>query len=82
VTRRWMIFSAVQEPAGLLGTSAAIMLLGSIVRCRSETDMDRAPVSMVRRCQPYSGPVVCHASRKSRQHIMAVSTFVLCVMVT
>ena len=33
---------------------AFIMLLGSIVRCWSETDMNSCPGRMVRRRQPYS----------------------------
>ena len=51
-----MMFSVVQKPAG--GESgliaAFIMLLGSIVRCWSETGMNSCPDPMVRRRQPYS----------------------------
>jgi hypothetical protein len=51
-----MMFSVVQKPAG--GESgliaAFIMLLGSIVRCWSETGMNSCPEPMVRRRQPYS----------------------------
>lgn len=51
-----MMFSVVQKPAGgESGLSAAfIMLLGSIVRCWSETGMNNCPEPMVRRRQPYS----------------------------
>lgn len=51
-----MMFNVVQKPAGgESGLDAAlIMLLGSIVRCWSETGMNSCPEPMVRRRQPYS----------------------------
>lgn len=55
-----MMFSVIQKPAG--GESglifAFIMLLGSIVRCWSETGMNSCPDPMVRRRQPYSSALL------------------------
>ena len=49
--------SQQRRKSGLIAAfchAAFIMLLGSIVRCWSETDMNSCPEPMVRRRQPYS----------------------------
>jgi len=51
-----VVLEGQQRKSGLI--IAFILLLGGIVRCRSETDMDTCLAPMVRRRQPYSSALV------------------------
>ena len=69
-----MMFNVVQKPAGgESGLSVAfIMLLGSIVRCWSETGMNSCPEPMVRRRQPYSS-VLFAMQAESQDNVWYIS---------
>ena len=69
-----MMFNVVQKPAGgESGLDAAfIMLLGSIVRCWSETGMNSCPAPMVRRRQPYSSALFAMQA-ESQENVWYIS---------